>query len=62
MASPAISGTQYAILNGTIQAYGEEKGWEVWKGINENVDFYAQAAASQVPNVRQASSGSQFWQ
>ena len=37
MASPAISGTQYAILNGTIQAYGEEKGWEVWKGINENV-------------------------
>ena len=40
MASPAISGTQYAILNGTIQAYGEEKGWEVWKGINENVDFH----------------------
>ena len=27
MASPAISGTQYAILNGTLQAWGEEKGW-----------------------------------
>lgn len=49
MASSAISGTQYAILNGTIQAYGEEKGWEVWKGINENVDFYAQGGGEPGP-------------
>ena len=49
MASPAISGTQYAILNGTIQAYGEEKGWEVWKGLNENVDFYAQGGGEPGP-------------
>ena len=49
MASPAISGTQYAIINGTIQAYGEEKGWEVWKGINENVDFYAQGGGEPGP-------------
>ncbi len=49
MASPAISGTQYAILNGTLQAYGEEKGWEVWKGINENVDFYAQGGGEPGP-------------
>lgn len=49
MASPAISGTQYAILNGTIQAYGEEKCWEVWKGINENVDFYAQGGGEPGP-------------
>ena len=49
MASPAIAGTQYAILNGTIQAYGEEKGWEVWKGINENVDFYAQGGGEPGP-------------
>ena len=49
MASPAISGTQYASLNGTIQAYGEEKGWEVWKGINENVDFYAQGGGEPGP-------------
>lgn len=49
MASPAISGTQYAILNGTIQALGEEKGWEVWKGINDNVDFYAQGGGEPGP-------------
>lgn len=49
MASPAISGTQYAILNGTLQAYGEEKGWEVWSGINDNVDFYAQGGGEPGP-------------
>lgn len=62
MASPAISGTQYAILNGTIQAYGEEKGWEVWKGINENVDFYAQGGGEPGPKCAAGEFGSQFWQ
>lgn len=57
MASPAISGTQYAILNGTIQAYGEEKGWEVWKGINENVDFYAQGGGEPGPKCAAGESG-----
>ncbi len=49
MASPAISGTQYAILNGTLQAWGEEKGWEIWSGINDNVDFYAQGGGEPGP-------------
>ena len=49
MASPAISGTQYAILNGTLQAYGEEKGWDVWSRINDNVDFYAQGGGEPGP-------------
>lgn len=49
MASPAISGTQYAILNGTIQALGEEAGWEMWSGINDNVDFYAQGGGEPGP-------------
>ena len=49
MASPAISGTQYAILNGSLQAWGEEKGWEIWKGINDNVDFYAKGGGEPGP-------------
>ena len=40
MASPALSGTQYAILNGTLQAWGVEKGWEIWTAINDNVDLF----------------------
>lgn len=51
MASPAISGTQYAILNGTIQAWGEEKGWDVWSRINDNVDFYAKGGGEPGPKV-----------
>ncbi len=51
MASPAISGTQYAILNGTLQAWGEE-GWDIWGKINDNVDFYARAAADRPQDLR----------
>lgn len=51
MASPAISGTQYAILNGTLQAWGEEKGWEIWTAINDNVDFYAKGGGEPGPKV-----------
>ena len=51
MASPAISGTQYAILNGTLQAWGEEKGWEIWTAINDNVAFYAKGGGEPGPKV-----------
>jgi len=42
MADPSISGGQYAILSGLIQAMGEEKAWEYWEELNEGVDYYAQ--------------------
>ena len=51
MASPAISGTQYAILNGTLQAWGADKGWDVWTRINDNVDFYAKGGGEPGPKV-----------
>lgn len=51
MASPAISGTQYAIVNGLLQAYGEEKGWELFGKINENVDVYAKGGGEPGPKV-----------
>ena len=51
MASPAISGTQYAILNGLIQAFGEEKGWDLFSRINENVDVYAKGGGEPGPKV-----------
>ena len=43
MADPSISGGQYAILSGLIQAMGEEEAWEYWEKLNENVDYYAQS-------------------
>lgn len=42
MANPAVSGTQYAILSGLIQALGEEEAWEYFRKLDENIDFYAQ--------------------
>lgn len=51
MASPAISGTQYAILNGLIQQLGEEAGWDLFQRINENVDVYAKSGGEPGPKV-----------
>lgn len=41
MANPAISGTYYAMLSGLIQSWGEEKAWDYFKKLNDNVNFYA---------------------
>lgn len=51
MASPAISGTQYAILNGLIQAMGEDKAWDLFKRINDNVDVYAKGGGEPAPKT-----------
>lgn len=40
MANPAVSGTSYANVKGLLDMYGEEKGWEYFKKLNENVKFY----------------------
>ena len=37
MANPAVSGTSYANVKGLIDLYGEEKAWEYFKKLNDNV-------------------------
>lgn len=51
MANPAISGTQYAITSGIIQALGEEKAWDYFKRVNENVEFYAKGGGEPLEKV-----------
>ena len=41
MANPAISGTNYAMVNGLIQGMGEEKAWNYFQELNKNVPFLA---------------------
>ena len=41
MSNPAISGTNYAMVKGLLDMYGEEKGWEYLTKFNENVAFYS---------------------
>ncbi|WP_313960863.1 ABC transporter substrate-binding protein [uncultured Parvimonas sp.] len=40
MANPAVSGTSFANVKGLIDKYGEEKAWEYFKKLNDNVKFY----------------------
>ena len=41
MADPSISGTNYAMVNGLIQALGEEKAWDYFDRLNKNIPFFA---------------------
>ena len=41
MSNPAISGTNYAVVNALLQTKGEEKGWEYFEALNKNVDYYS---------------------
>ena len=51
MADPAISGTNYAIVSGLIQALGEEKAWDYFERLNENIDFFAQGGGEPLEKV-----------
>lgn len=40
MSNPAISGTNYGVVNAMLQTRGEEAGWEYFNKLNENIAFY----------------------
>lgn len=40
MSNPAVSGTSFGNVKGLLDKYGEEKGWEYFKKLNENIKFY----------------------
>lgn len=40
MSNPAISGTNYAVVKGLIDLFGEQKAWDYFKKLNENIPFY----------------------
>ncbi|NMB27659.1 MAG: ABC transporter substrate-binding protein [Tissierellia bacterium] len=40
MSNPAISGTNYAVVNGLLQAMGEEEGWKFFEEMNKNIPYY----------------------
>ena len=41
MSNPAISGTNYAVVNALLQKKGEEKGWKYFEELNKNIPYYA---------------------
>lgn len=41
MSNPAISGTNYAVVNAILQTKGEEAGWKYFGDLNGNIDYYS---------------------
>lgn len=41
MSNPAVSGTNYAVVNALLQTKGEEDGWAYFEGLNKNIAYYA---------------------
>lgn len=42
MANPAVSGTSFANVKGLLDKFGEEKGWEYFTKLNNNIKFYGE--------------------
>ena len=40
MSNPAVSGTNYAVVNCLLQQMGEEDGWAFFNAMNENIAYY----------------------
>ena len=40
MSNPAISGTNYGVVNCLLQVMGEEDGWAYFEALNENIAYY----------------------
>lgn len=41
MSNPAVSGTNYAVVNALLQQMGEDAGWEYFTQLNNNIAYYA---------------------
>lgn len=40
MSNPAISGTNYAVVKGLMDLFGEEEAWDYFEQLNNNIPFY----------------------
>lgn len=41
MSNPAVSGTNYAVVNALLQKKGEEQGWKYFEELNKNIEYYS---------------------
>ena len=51
MATPAVSGTFYAMVSGIVQTMGEEEGWKRLEAIDANVPYYSKRGAEPANKV-----------
>lgn len=41
MSNPAISGTNYGVVNGILQTKGDVEGWKYFEALNKNITYYS---------------------
>ena len=51
MSNPAISGTNYAVVNALLQTLGEEDGWKYFEDLNENIAYYGKRGSDPLNKV-----------
>lgn len=51
MSNPAVSGTNYAVVNSLLQTMGEEEGWKYFENLNKNVAYYGRRGSDPVNKV-----------
>jgi iron(III) transport system substrate-binding protein len=51
MSNPAVSGTNYAVVNALLQVLGEEAGWDYFNALNENIAFYGKRGSDPLNKV-----------
>ena len=51
MSNPAVSGTNYAVVNALLQAMGEEEGWNYFEQLNNNIAYYGKRGSDPLNKV-----------
>ena len=51
MSNPAISGTNYGVVNCLLQTMGEEDGWAYFEALNENIAYYGRRGSDPMNKV-----------
>ncbi|KKY00839.1 ABC transporter substrate-binding protein [Paraclostridium benzoelyticum] len=52
IADPSISGTNYAMVSGLIQTWGEYKAWKYFENLNRNISFFAKRGSEPANKVQ----------
>ena len=51
MSNPAVSGTNYAVVNALLQTMGEEEGWNYLEQLNNNIAYYGKRGSDPLNKV-----------
>ena len=51
MSNPAVSGTNYAVVNALLQTMGEEEGWNYFEQLNNNIAYYGKRGSDPLNKV-----------